>query len=251
MNQKDLAAYCDRFLTIEEFKDYCPNGLQVEGDNREIERIALGVSMSLELIEKALSWGADLIITHHGLIWNNDDRRILGPFREKVRQLLTSGVAAIAYHLPLDFHSEVGNNIQLAQHLGLKDIQGISPAGRVTEAVMGITSDTTINQLAKRVEVLLQRPPVLLPYGPEVIQHVAIMTGAAQDFFLKAVEHGADCFLTGEVSERNFAMSKEYGVHFIGAGHYATETFGIRALGKHLTETLGLVCEFIDIPNPI
>jgi dinuclear metal center YbgI/SA1388 family protein len=251
MDQHELIHYCNSFLNIDMFEDYCPNGLQVEGDNRTVHTIALGVSITLELIEKAIRSDADLIITHHGLLWNNDDRCIKGPLRNKLARLFDHGIAAAAYHLPLDFHPEIGNNVQLAHKIGLTDLSKFAETAHYAEAIMGRPSQTTILDLSKHIEKVLKRKPTVLPFGEEFIDSVAVITGGAQGFFLKAIEAGADCFITGEISEKNFAMSQEYGVHFISAGHYATEQFGIQALGSILEKEFDLSCQFIPIQNPI
>jgi dinuclear metal center YbgI/SA1388 family protein len=251
MNQFEIVSYCSKLLNICEVKDFCPNGLQVEGDGRTIKKIALGVSISYEVIEKAIEINADLILTHHGMIWDKDSRRIQGPFRKKIFKLLQSGIASAAYHLPLDFHPQLGNNIQLAEHLGLKDIRRIPEASESAEAVMGTTECGTLERFAEFVKDKLERKPLVLPFGNKLVEKVVIITGGAQNYFLTAVETGADCFLTGEVSEKNYSMSQEYEISFIGAGHYATEKYGIIALGEHLQEKFGFETHFIDIANPI
>lgn len=251
MEQSKLISYCNDLLTISNVSDYCPNGLQVAGDNRQVKKVALGVSISLEFIEKAIQEKTDLIITHHGLIWDKDSRVIEGPLREKLHLLLANGVAAAAYHLPLDFHPEIGNNVQLAEKIGLKNLRTISPTGEYAEAVVGETDKNTIEELSGHVETLLTRKPMVLPFGKPAIKTVMIITGGAQNYFLSAVEQQVDCFLTGEASEKNYSMSKEYRIHFIGAGHYATEKFGILALGEHIKETFGIPCQFLDFPNPL
>ncbi len=251
MNQIEIITFCNELLAIDDFKDYCPNGLQVEGDNRQVKHVATGVSISLELIEKAIQADADLIITHHGLIWDNAERIIRGPMKQKLRLLLDSGIAAAAYHLPLDFHPEIGNNVQLAARIGLLDLQPFAHIGKVAQGIMGTTTLKSIDALATKVSTLLEREPQILPYGPDVIEKVAIVTGGAQSYFQDAIEAGADCFITGEISEQNFTMSREYGVHFISAGHYSTETFGIQALGERLESSCQLESHFIPILNPI
>lgn len=251
MKQNEIVRYCDELLRIEAIKDFCPNGLQVEGDDREVKTVALGVSISMEFIQKAMEVGADMIMTHHGLIWDKNSRRIQGPFRKKVMQLLNSGIAAVSYHLPLDFHPELGNNVQLAQTLELKDLECISDKPDLAEAVSGKTACSTIEELAELIESKLSRKPMILPFGREPIEKVLIMTGGAQGYYLTAIEQGADCFITGEISELNYAMSQEYELHFVSAGHYATEKWGILALGNRLSETFGLHCRFIEIDNPI
>jgi dinuclear metal center YbgI/SA1388 family protein len=251
MEQHQVIAYCDELLKISTIKDYCPNGLQVEGDNRSVHTIALGVSISLEFIEKAIGIGADLILTHHGMIWDKNSRRITGPFRKKLAALFESGIAAAAYHLPLDFHPRLGNNIQLANCLELKEIEPITTVEDQVEAVMGKTDHKTITEFAALVERKLNRKPLVLPFGKDPISKVVVMTGGAQGYYLTAVDNGANCFLTGEVSEMNYTMSQEYELHFISAGHYATEKFGILALGSHLRNEFDIPCEFIEIDNPL
>ncbi len=251
MDQMEIIAYCNDLLNIQTFQDFCPNGLQVEGDHRHVKKVVLGVSISVELIQKAIQKKADLILTHHGFLWNKDDRVIKGPYKQKIKLLLDYGIAAAAYHLPLDYHPELGNNIQLAKSLGLTEIEAFSPVGAYFEAVMGKTKLENIDKLTKEVGSVLKRKPTVLSFGKHYITKVAVATGGAQNFFTNAIENGADCFITGEISEKNFAMSQEYEVHFISAGHYATETFGIQALGKHLENQFDLSCEFIDIDNPV
>lgn len=251
MNQSDIIAYCNQLLDIVNHRDYCPNGLQVEGDNRRVQKIAIGVSISLELIEKAIHCNADLIITHHGMIWDKDPRTINGPFRKKIKLLLDNGIATASYHLPLDYHSQLGNNVQLAEILELTDIQLLPEHLDYAEAVIGTTSQVTIEDFQDLLRRKLDRPPVVLPFGKKKISKVVIITGGAQNYFMTAVENGADCFVTGEISEKNYGMSQEYGVHFVSAGHYATERYGILALGKHLRKEFQIDCEFIEIANPI
>ncbi len=251
MNQSDIIRYCDELLEIDKFKDFCPNGLQVEGDNRQVKKIAIGVSISLDFIEKAIEADADLIITHHGLFWDKDERIVRGPMRQKIHLLLDHGIAAAAYHLPLDFHPELGNNTQLAVRLGLQDTRPFAETARYAEGIMGRTSLNSIDAISQHLSQILDRAPMVLPYGPDKIEHVAIITGGAQGYFLEAIDAGADCFITGEISERNFTMSREYGVHFISAGHYSTEIFGIQALGQHLETRFHFKADCIHIPNPI
>ncbi len=251
MNQLELINYCNNLLNIHQIRDFCPNGMQVEGDNREVKKIALGVSISLEFIEKAIAENVDMIMTHHGLIWDKDPRVIKGPFRSKVQRLLEKGIAAATYHLPLDFHLDIGNNIQLANILEFSDISTVPEDSEVAEAVIGNTAQSTIEDFAAFIEKKLKRPPQVLPFGNSTIQKAVIITGGAQNYFSVAVDAGADCFITGEISEKNYSMSQEFGVHFISAGHYATERYGIQALGEHLKDKTGISSIFIEIENPI
>lgn len=251
MNQQDIISYCNELLNITGIPDFCPNGLQVEAEKQPIKKIALGVSISLEFIESAIAENADMIITHHGLIWDKDNRVIQGPFRKKIKLLLDHNLTAAAYHLPLDFHSEVGNNIQLAKRLGLTNICEFDEKASYSDGIIGETVITNIDDFSAHIGKILERTPVVLPYGKKAISKVVIITGGAQGYFQKAIDMGADCFITGEISEKNFTMSKEYAVHFISAGHYATEKYGIQALGDLITDKFAIECCFIDIPNPI
>ncbi len=251
MKQRDVINYCDQWLNIGDFKDYCPNGLQVAGDDAEVNKITLGVSLTEELIENAITGGSNLILTHHGLFWNKDSKVVTGPYRRKLKLLLEAGIALAAYHLPLDFHHELGNNVQLAKKLRLNNISGIITNSRYSEGAMGDAGGIAAGELSNRLEKLLGRKPLCLNFGAEEIGKVAIITGGAQGYFEKAVAEGADCFITGEASEYNYAQSKELGVHFIAAGHYQTERFGIIALGEKITKELGVPAEIIEFPNPI
>lgn len=251
MKQYEIIQYCNELLQIEAFSDYSPNGLQVEGDGREVTKIVIGVSISIDLIEKAIDNNADLIITHHGLFWNKDERIIRGPLKRKLKLLLENGLASAAYHLPLDFHPQLGNNVQLAERLGLRDLKPFAETPRYAQGIMGETDILSINELSEVVSQALGREPTVLPFGPEKIRTVAIVTGGAQGYFLEAIDAGADCFVTGEISEQNYTMSREFGVHFISAGHYSTEMFGIQSLGHNLTSQLDVQVEFVHIPNPV
>lgn len=251
MKQKEVIDYIDEYLSVEKFSDYCPNGMQVEGDNREVEKICLAVSISEELIEKAIAIDADLILAHHGLIWNIDSRVVRGPLRRKLKLLLDHEIAVAAYHFPLDRHPVLGNNVQLAKRLQLTDLEEFGSTPDDAEGVIGRTSLGHIGKLSEFVERVLERKPMVLPFGPSVVSKVALVTGGAQGRFPKAIEAGADCYITGEASERNYTMSKDHRVHYIAAGHYATERFGIKALGSHIGDRFGIRCDFIEIDNPI
>ncbi|OGG94750.1 MAG: Nif3-like dinuclear metal center hexameric protein [Candidatus Lambdaproteobacteria bacterium RIFOXYD12_FULL_49_8] len=251
MKQIEVIEALDQKLEIERFADYGPNGLQVEGDGREVKQVALGVSLSLELIEVAAQNRADLIITHHGILWDGQDPRIQGPFAKKLKLLLANGMAAASYHLPLDFHPELGNNIGLARLLGLEEIEFILPKADYHIGVMGRPRQGGIEKLSSQIEKALGRTPQVLAFGPQVIKRLAIVSGGAQKSFIKVVQAGADAFLTGEASEQNYAEAQELGAHYIAAGHYATERLGILALENWLEEELGLDCLMIESENPL
>jgi len=251
MNQKEIVEYINDLLVIENIKDYGPNGLQVEGDNREVQQICFAVSITEEVIQKSIEKKADLIITHHGLFWDKDPRVVRGPMKRKLKLLLESGIASAAYHLPLDFHSGLGNNYQMAKKLKLKNLKNFAETPKYAEGILGELDAISIDKLSQKVEQLLDRKPVVLPFGPEKINKIAIVTGGAQSYFIKAIEAGADCYITGEISEWVYTMSQEYGVHYISAGHYATEKFGLQALAKHMNSQLSIQYDFINTENPI
>ena len=251
MKQSEVIQYCNSLLNIQDFKDYCPNGLQVEGDNREVKKVITAVSISLELIEIAIEQSADLILTHHGMIWDKDERIVRGIFRNRLIKLFSSGIATAAYHLPLDFHPTLGNNIQLCEKLGIKNPKGFLENPLYNTGLIGDIETTRISDFAMHIELTLDRKPFLFPFGKTNFSKIAVITGGAQGYFQAAIDAGADCFLTGEVSEYNQSMAKEHEIHFVSAGHYATEKFGIIALGEHLKNELGIECSFIEIANPV
>lgn len=248
MEIKSLLDYTGQLLEVGRFRDYCPNGLQVEGC-REIGMIVSGVSASQQLLERAAAAGADAILVHHGWFWKNDDARVTGIRRHRLKFLLERDINLIGYHLPLDAHPELGNNAQLAQQLGF-DIDGwfgeqqIGAYGRLRTPV-------TLGELCDRSEQALDHTPLAIGEPKQQIHRIAWCTGAAQDYLKLAVELGVDAFLTGEISEHTVHLARESGVAFIAAGHHATERGGIKALGEHLAEHFGLTHQFIDIDNPV
>ncbi len=244
----ELRDYTASLLQTGLFKDYCPNGLQVEG-RANVRRIATGVSASQQVLEAAIAWGADAILVHHGYFWRNEDAVLVGMKKRRLAQLLINDVSLLAYHLPLDAHPELGNNAQLARLLGLEDQgrlgeQGIAWFGELEQP-------RTLAQFAQHVEHGLQRAPQVIGEGGRTIRKVAWCSGGGQGYFEAAIAHGVDAFLTGEVSEQNFHMAQESGVAYIAAGHHATERLGIQALGEHLATRFGLEHQFFDQANPI
>jgi dinuclear metal center YbgI/SA1388 family protein len=248
MEIKELLDYTGQLLEVGRFRDYCPNGLQVEG-RRQIHKLVSGVSASHALLEAAASAGADTILVHHGWFWKNEEARVAGIKRKRLKFLLDHDINLIAYHLPLDAHPQLGNNAQLAQRLGF-DIEGwfgeqqIGAYGKLFESV-------TLQALARRITDSLERQPLVVGDSRITISRIAWCTGAAQDYLEQAVDLGVDAFLTGEVSERTVHLSRESGVAFIAAGHHATERYGVQALGEHIARQFGLTHQFIDIDNPV
>ncbi len=243
----EIESHLSALLAVDRFRDYGPNGLQVEG-RAEVRRLVSGVTASLALIEAAVADGADAIVVHHGLFWRGQSGCITGWMRQRVALLLAHGINLFAYHLPLDAHPELGNNAQLGRRLGLQadarfgdqDLGCIGPAGAASDAAA----------LARQVHDTLGRAPVLLPGDGRPLRRIAWCTGGAQGFFEAAIAAGADAYLTGELSEPQAHIARETGVAFLACGHHATERDGAPALGAHLAQQFGLVHRFIDIENP-
>lgn len=248
MQREELNRYLDGLLEVSRYRDYCPNGLQVEG-RAEIRRIATGVTASLALIEAALSDGADAILVHHGYFWKGDDPRITGTRRARVALLLERDLNLFAYHLPLDAHGEFGNNAQLARRLGLTE------TGRFAEQDIGMRGElpatARLGDFAAHVARTLGREPLVIGDPAKQLRQAAWCTGGAQGYFEEAIALRPDVFITGEISEPQVHLARESGVAFVAAGHHATEKYGVQALGEHLAARFGLAHRFIDIPNPV
>jgi dinuclear metal center YbgI/SA1388 family protein len=248
----ELIAHLDDLLDPGAFRDYGPNGLQVPG-RTEIERVVSGVSAHRELIERALGLRADLVLVHHGLFWDFHPTGLTPALAERLRPLFKHDVNLAAYHLPLDAHPEVGNNALLAAELGCEahepfgDHRGapIGRAGRFPD------EGVPIAELTARVAEVCGQPPLVFDAGPELVRSIGIVSGAGAGSLPEAVARGLDALLTGEPREHVMADAREAGVHFIAAGHYATETFGVRALGARLAREFAVEHVFVDVPNPV
>jgi dinuclear metal center YbgI/SA1388 family protein len=249
MRCNELVAYLDDYLHIGEIADYGPQGLQVEVNQGEIERIALAVDVAPQVIEAAAAWQADMLLEHHGILWRNVER-IAGPLGQRVRLLLKHNMNLYAAHLPLDAHVEVGNNAVLGQILGL-DVTDwwFAPKGTPIGVLGSMTQAMTLTQLVTLIEDKLHTKARVLEHGPEVVQKVAIISGFGADNVAEAKSLGADTFLTGETSHANYWAAADYGLNVIYAGHYATETVGVQALGRHLAEKFGINARFFDFPT--
>ena len=248
MREDELEYYIRDLLQVDRFRDYCPNGLQVEG-TREIRTIVSGVTASQALLDAAIEANADAVLVHHGYFWRNEDARIVGMKRNRIATLIQHGISLFAYHLPLDAHPALGNNAQLASHLGFSIDSWF---GEQNIAVQGhLDLSMPLNSLVEKVGVGLGRTPLAIGREDKVIRKIAWCSGAAQDYFSEAVSLGVDAFLTGEISEHSVHISRETGVAFISAGHHATERFGIQALGEHLKKQFDVCHHFIDIYNPV
>lgn len=248
MKLSELADYNASLLQTVQFKDYCPNGVQIEG-RAEVHKIATAVTASQQVIDEAISWGADAIIVHHGYFWRNEDACVAGIKKRRIAALLKHDVSLMAYHLPLDAHAELGNNAQLGKLLGISEQkrfaeQNIACIGTLNTPVM-------LSQFAKQVADSLQRVPQVVGNAGQVIRNVAWCSGGGQGYFDTAIAQGADVYLTGEISEQSFHLANESGVAFIAAGHHATERLGVQALGGHLAAKFNLQHCFFDQNNPV
>ena len=249
MDRSTLVTYLDDFLNIAEITDYGPQGLQVETGNKEIERVALAVDTAPAVIREAGNWGADLLLAHHGILWRSVEA-IAGPLGLRVRMLMDKGINLYAAHLALDAHPEVGNNIVLAQLLDVA-VKGwwCAPTG-TTIAVYGrVKGSMTLDDFVDRVEEKLHATTRVLAYGPARVKNVAIVSGFGADKAAEAKALGADTLLTGETSHANYWAAADYDLNVVYAGHYATETVGVQALGHHLADEFGLEIRFFDFPT--
>lgn len=251
MLQRDtLLNELNNLLQPQFFKDYAPNGLQVQGRDA-IQTLVSGVTASRALIERAIALNADAIFVHHGYFWKSEDPAITGMKFQRVKALIDHGINLFAYHLPLDAHPELGNNAQLAKVLGFRIEGGLQPGEqRPIGNVGSLVQPLTLEQLGAQVAEKLGRRPLLVRGGDHPIRRIAWCTGGAQGYIEQAVALGADAYLSGEISEQTVHIARECGIHYIAAGHHATERFGASAVGQHLAERFGLAHHFIDIDNP-
>ncbi len=250
VDRQDLLAELTELLAVERFRDYGPNGLQVEG-RPTIRKIVSGVTASLALIEAAIENKADALIVHHGLFWRGQGSCVTGWLRQRLGLLLAHDINLLAYHLPLDAHAELGNNAQLARVLGLV---GDARFGEQDLGWLGTRADgqvfSTAQALADHVGQALQRRVTLAIGSDRPIRRLAWCTGGAQSYFESAIAAGADAFITGEISEPQAHIAREAGVSFLACGHHATERYGVQALAEDLAQRHGLAHVHVDIDNP-
>lgn len=247
-----LMSYLSELLVPDQFKDYAPNGLQVEGRGT-IDKIVTGVTACQDLLDAAVAAKAGAVLVHHGFFWLNEDPRVIGLKKKRISTLLANDLNLLAYHLPLDVHPVYGNNAQLAALLQLKvntcvatvSAKGLVCLGQLPNPMSG-------NDFARTIGTCLGREPLYVAANKDqIISSIAWCTGAAQEFIQEAIDQGVDAYLTGEVSERTLHVAKESGIHLYVAGHHATERYGVKALGEHLAKQFGLAHEFIDIDSPL
>jgi dinuclear metal center YbgI/SA1388 family protein len=248
----EIVSFLDDLLDSPGFPDYGPNGLQVPGAE-EVEIVVTGVSAHLELFERAAEAGAQLALCHHGIVWGSRPQPISRQMRRRLETLFAADISLAAYHLPLDAHPEVGNNALICAALGLEPAERLGayegrPIGFVGRSADGIA----LGELRERcAQAFGGREPLIQGAGPELVHSLGVISGAAAGYLGEAIALGLDGFLTGEPSEHSMADAREAGVHFVAAGHYATETFGIRALGDLLADRFGIEHRFVEIPNPV
>jgi len=263
MHLHTLVDHLNQLLNPKLFRDYCPNGLQVEA-SCEINSIITGVTACEALIDAAIAQQADALLVHHGYFWKGEPLTVTGMKARRIQKLIKHNISLIAYHLPLDTHYQLGNNILLGNALGLHHQvvinqgvqQSISPKN--TQLLFAgftepsATQGVDINNILEKITCEIgPMPQQIIPDPKRPIRQIAWCTGGAQDFFMQAVDAGVDLFITGEISERNFHEAQETGVGFIAAGHHATERFGAKALGEWINRNLSLTNQFIDVPNPV
>lgn len=244
-----LVEETDRYLNVAKISDYCPNGLQVEG-RPQVRRIISGVTASQALLDAAVEAEADVVLVHHGYFWKNEDPRIVGMKQRRLKTLLNNDISLLAYHLPLDMHGEVGNNVQLARLLGLTVEGPLEPDNPRSVGLVGsLEAPLMPAELMALVREKLGREPLMIE-GRGPIRRVGWCTGGAQGYIDQAIAAGVDAYLTGEISEPTVHSARENGVSFFAAGHHATERYGVQALGEYLARRFAIDHLFIDCPNP-
>ena len=247
----ELIAYLDNYLACRDFSDYAPNGLQVEGAD-SIQRLCTAVTASADVIQAVVASRADALLVHHGFFWRGEDPCIIGIKRKRIGLLLQHNINLLAYHLPLDCHTELGNNYCLAKQLNIEVVSRHAVGNNRDLLWFGtLKKPVTASVWQAHLSKVFDRKPLMVEGGNHLIHQVAWCSGGAQDFIENAAQLGADAYLSGEISERTFYQAKELGVHYFSGGHHATERFGIQALGEHLAQQYQLNHRFIDSSNPV
>lgn len=244
----EITSYTDTFLNAANFKDYCPNGLQVEV-RADVNKIVSAVTASQAAIEAAAEAGADLLLVHHGYFWKNESQPLVGMKGRRIKALYENGINLAAWHLPLDAHPQIGNNAQLAQRLRWENAAPVEEDGLLWQVELG-TPETACG-LTQLIAGALGREPQHIAGGPIQFSKVGWCTGAAQSYIEQAADMGLQAFISGEISESTTHAARELGIHYFAAGHHATERYGIQALGNLLAEKFDVAHEFIEISNPV
>jgi dinuclear metal center YbgI/SA1388 family protein len=246
-----LVAYLDEFLEARLGSDFGPNGLQVEGRSR-VHKLVTGVSSCVQLFVRARAAGADAVLVHHGLFWEGQPRTLTGFRYRQVAELIDGGMSLIAYHLPLDRSPDVGNNALAARAFGLTGVEPFGEHGGLPIGCKGRFPETVPPvRLIELCRSVFDQEPLAFLFGREAVATVGLISGGAQREVYRAIDEGLDAYVTGEASEWVMNVARDAGIHFLAAGHYATERLGVRALGEHLARRFGLEVEFIDVPNPV
>ena len=250
IGRDELSMALDAELCVERFKDYCPNGLQVEG-KAEIAVLVSGVTACQALLDRAVALQADAILVHHGYFWRGEDQRLVGMRARRIKTLLTADINLFAYHLPLDCHPTLGNNAGLGQAMGLTGFGSINPNDKSHPVFQGsFVKAQTLTQIAEGLRGELQREVIMVGSGDTAVTSVVWCTGGGQNYSDEAADAGADLFVTGEISEQTVHVARERGIAFIAAGHHATERYGVRRLGSWIADHYGVQHHFIDIDSP-
>lgn len=251
MQTSELEQYLNTILKPEQIKDFCPNGLQIQGSNT-IKKVMTGVTATQALIDHAIEQNVDALIVHHGFFWKNESYVIRGMKHKRIKALLDNDINLFAYHLPLDIHPTLGNNAQLARLFDIKDVTPLELGNALSIPVKGqFDSPIAAEQLEHKINETLQRQCLhIAPPSNKLIKTIAWCSGGGQNYIEMAAEQGIDAFISGEVSEQTTHVAREMDIHFFAAGHHATERYGAQALAKHLNETLALNAVFVDLDNP-
>jgi dinuclear metal center YbgI/SA1388 family protein len=236
MQLDELCHFCDDYLSINEFSDFCPNGLQVEG-RANINHLVTGVTASLELIEAAIEQNADAILVHHGYFWKGEAQPLTGYKGKRIKTLMQHDISLLAYHLPLDFHPTVGNNAQLGLRMGWLQTEQLDSLW-IGEVSAPCSVDNVLDELGEKID-------------SNPVHRIAWCTGAAQSYIEQAAEAGVDLFISGEISEQTVHIARELGIHYIAAGHHATERYGVQALGQLIANRFSISHEYLEIENPV
>ena len=248
---QDIIQWCDQTLKSSEFKDYAPNGLQIEGKT-EVRKILAAVTASQDAIDAAIRENADLLLVHHGYFWKGEAYPITGMRGKRIKSLIQHDISLLAYHLPLDSHPSLGNNAAIADLLKLERIEALDPSERHPIGNIGyLNQPMPVEEFKKFVSEKLKFDVTHLPADKNMIEKVGFCTGGAQDFIVKAAEQGCDAYISGEVSERTFYEAKELGVHYFACGHHATERYGVQRLGQAISEQFDIEYVYFELNNPI
>ena len=248
---QDIIQWCDQTLKSTEFKDYAPNGLQIEGKT-EVRKILAAVTASQDAIDAAIRENADLLLVHHGYFWKGEASPITGMRGKRIKSLIQHDISLLAYHLPLDSHPSLGNNAAIADLLKLERIEALDPSERHPIGNIGyLNQPMPVEEFKKFVSEKLKFDVTHLPADKNMIEKVGFCTGGAQDFIVKAAEQGCDAYISGEVSERTFYEAKELDVHYFACGHHATERYGVQRLGQAISEQFDIEYVYFELNNPI